>query len=80
MAVAQMQEITELDGMKVGDEVELKHGVIDCESADLLKYNNKTAKITCFLMPDVEGGVYFKDGLRGCRYWNITDLQPSVRR
>lgn len=78
MAVAKIKEITELDGMKVGDEVRLKRGVIDCDSAGEPEHNNKTAKITCFLT-DIEGGVYLKDGLRGCRYWNIKDVMPVVR-
>lgn len=57
---------------KAGDKVKLKE---DCEAiGGMPHHDNKEATITR-LLDEVEGGVFLDDGLRGCRYWNIKDLE-----
>jgi hypothetical protein len=63
--------------IKVGDTVELK----PCSHAGMYhqcpeeRADNPTAVIRGFMGDDYPGGVVMEQDLRGCRYWNIADLQ-----
>lgn len=64
--------------LSVGDTVELKpETVIGAIPED--RDDNQMAKIQCFLS-DVEGGFKTDRDLRGCRYWNIKDVQMPANQ
>ncbi|MND22847.1 hypothetical protein D3C76_165480 [compost metagenome] len=63
--------------IKIGDTVKLKPG----SHADMHhecpegRDNSPTAVIRGFMGSDYPGGVVMDQDLRGCRYWNVADLQ-----
>ncbi|EFX60458.1 hypothetical protein DAPPUDRAFT_343670 [Daphnia pulex] len=60
-----------------GDTVKLKRGVKAV--SDHAEHNNKTAEISACL-EDIEGGLFLRDGLKGCRYWNVDDVLLLERK
>lgn len=58
--------------IKPGDIVRLKRGVTS--SCPVGRDNNVMAQVKT-LLPDVEGGLFMEQDLRGCRYWNVADVE-----
>lgn len=72
-----VNELESPDTIKEGDTVELKpmsHAGMHHECPEG-RTDNKTAVIRGFMGDDYPGGVVMVDDLRGCRFWNIQDLQ-----
>ncbi len=64
--------------LKVGDIVKLKPGIKGMTYGHPIEWYNRKAAITSFLN-EVEGGLYLKEGLGGCRYWNIDNVELVER-
>lgn len=56
-----------------GRRYKLKRSVTRCTTGPE-EYRNSTAELTRVL-EDIEGGLFFKDGLGGMRYWNVEDVE-----
>ncbi len=64
--------------LKKGDIVKLKSGVKPMTLGHPIEYYNRKAEITS-VMCEVEGSLYLKEGLGGCRYWNVDDVELVER-
>ena len=71
--VVEMKNISVKD-FKIGDTVKLKASVVhNCPEG---RQNNRTAKISAFL--DIAEGAFMTNtDLRGCRYWNLEDVEHA---
>lgn len=72
-----VNELDSPDTIKVGDTVELNplsHAGMHHQCPEG-RADNKTAVIRNFMGEAYPGGVVVEDDLRGCRFWNINDLQ-----
>lgn len=56
-----------------GSTIRLKPGTVVGAIPEGRK-NHRTAKVRSFLS-DIEGGIFTDRDLRGCRYWNISDVE-----
>lgn len=59
--------------IKVGDVVRLKKGFYVGRVAEG-RQDNRTATVRS-LLTDIEGGLFMDRDLRGCRYWNVEDVE-----
>jgi hypothetical protein len=67
-------DTTNSEDLATGDVVRLRPGVRHFDGQLGPSFDNYSAAITSFLR-DVKGGIYLSAGLRGCRYWNIADVE-----
>jgi len=58
--------------IKAGDTVRLKKNVN--HTCPKERDNYRTAKVRAVL-ESIEGGIFLERDLRGCRYWNVNDLE-----
>lgn len=63
----------EMHSFKVGDTVQLTDIARLSHRCPKGRNNFATARIQAFLS-DTEGGVFLDRDLKGCRYWNVEDL------
>lgn len=62
--------------INVGDTVKLTTKAKRLWSCPDDREDNSTAIVKA-LLPDIEGGLFMDRDLRGCRYWNETDVMVT---